>query len=188
MNTKKILFIYGYGGSPKSKFCALIREAVPADKYEVVSYNYTQCDCSKAKAELEAIVKNEHIDLIIGTSLGGFITLCLDTEVKKIVLNPCMVPSVELPKLKPRVGHPEDVKPSDEMIATYKSFEESVYSGESSSYHQVIGLFGENDELLGTKYMESFRKAYHNALFMPGGHHGNAAAIPTIVKVIEETI
>jgi len=31
---KKILFIYGYGGSPESKFCRLIREALPAEEYQ----------------------------------------------------------------------------------------------------------------------------------------------------------
>jgi len=28
-----ILFIYGYGGSPESTFCKLIREALPVEHY-----------------------------------------------------------------------------------------------------------------------------------------------------------
>ena len=122
----------------------------------------------------------------MGTSLGGFLTLSLETELPRVALNPCMEPSDELPKLEPRPGHPKDVKPSQEMIETYKAFEEGVNHGGYNKSPKIIGLFAENDELLGTKYKNSFKAYYDDARKMPGGHHGNKEAIPAIVQAIKD--
>jgi len=180
----KILFIYGYGGSPKSKFCKLIREALPKEEFEVVCYTYPQEDCALARNFLQVVIEREQIDLVMGTSLGGFITLSLATDLPKIVLNPCMIPSVELPLLHPRQDHPDDVLPSAELISTYQPFEEMVNSGSDNHSRRVIGLFANGDELLGTKYKLPFIEAYGEARSMPGSHHGNSEAIPVIVKAV----
>lgn len=182
---KRILFIYGYGGSPESKFCTLVREALPADDYTVLCPVYPQEDCAKAHEFLLRFIEDNNIDLIIGTSLGGFIALTLETSVSTIVLNPCMIPSIELPRLKPRPDHPDDIVPSTEMIATYKPFETNSFNKEATRKRRVMGLFAENDELLGTKYKARFIECYDVVRDMPGGHHGNADAIPTIIDAIE---
>lgn len=180
-----ILFIYGYGGSPESTFCKLIREALPVEHYNVICHEYPQDDCAKARDFLHEVIERESIDIVVGTSLGGFITLSLDCRQPKVAINPCMVPSVELPRLKPRPDHPEDKTPSAEFVDSYKPFENDVISGKKNRSVKVIGLFGRDDELLGTKYKQTFENVYGTAFFMPGGHHGNAAAIPQIVKAIE---
>lgn len=144
-----------------------------------------QEDCNRANDFLLKYIDENNIDLVIGTSLGGFIALILDTRVPTIVLNPCMAPSVELPKLKPRPDHPDDVRPSAEMIATYKPFEPSAFNKEAIKRRLIVGMFAENDELLGMKYKDAFIDCYDRVCYMPGGHHGNIEAIPSIVSVIE---
>jgi len=180
----KILFIYGYGGSPQSKFRQLISEQLPHEQFEMLSVEYPQQDCTAARAKLMEVIEREQIDLVMGTSLGGFIALSLPTPLPKIVLNPCMLPTVELPKLEPRPGHPEDVRPSAEMVATYRPYEEHIFDPAYNPSHRVIGLFGEEDELLGTQYIQPFAQCYGEAQTMPGGHHGNAQAVPTIIRTI----
>ena len=180
----KILFIYGYGGNTTSALCKLLRENLSSE-YDVRCYEYPQQDCAKAKEYLEQIVRNEDIDIIVGTSLGGFVTLALETDKPKVVINPCMRPSVELPLLKPRPDHPDDVAPSAEMIATYAPYEDAVNAGKRPEHKSpVIGLFGQNDELFGTKYFKPFLDAYGDARVIPGTHHDNKEAIPTIVSAI----
>ncbi len=185
---KRILFVYGYGGSPDSTFCTLIREALPSNEFEVVSYEYPQQDCAAACDYLQQVLARESFDLVMGTSLGGFITLSLNTTLPKIVLNPCMLPSVELPLLKPRPDHPEDAAPSAEMIASYKPFEEHVFDPKYNRSRCVYGLFAKEDELLGTRYKQRFIDCYDIARDMPGGHHGNALAIPVIIKAVREIL
>lgn len=182
---KNILFIYGYGGSPHSRFCTLIREALSTDEYNVLCPQYPQEDCCQANDFLHKYIDENNIDLVIGTSLGGFIALILDTRVPTIVLNPCMVPSVELPKLEPRPDHPDDVRPSAEMIATYKPFEPLAFNKEAIKRRLIVGVFAENDELLEMKYKDEFIDCYDRVRYMPGGHHGNKEAIPSIVSVVQ---
>ena len=123
---KRILFIYGFGGSPDSTFCRLIREALPANEYEVLCPEYPQDDVERSISFLEDFLEKEHCDLVMGTSLGGFFTLCLSTSLPRVVLNPCMKPSVELPVLKPRPGHPDDKLASKELVDACKKHEDEV--------------------------------------------------------------
>ena len=44
---KNVLFIYGYGGSPQSHFCTLIREALPKDEYNVLCPQYPKMTAAK---------------------------------------------------------------------------------------------------------------------------------------------
>ncbi|MBR6980024.1 MAG: hypothetical protein IKH88_09350 [Prevotella sp.] len=111
---KRILFIYGFGGSPDSTFCRLIREALPEDEYDVLCPEYPQEDVEKSISLLEDFIKQEHCDLVMGTSLGGFFTLCLSTSLPRVVINPCMKPSVELPKLKTRPSRRQIGQQSDD--------------------------------------------------------------------------
>ncbi|MCF0198955.1 MAG: hypothetical protein HUK02_06480 [Bacteroidaceae bacterium] len=182
----KILFVYGYGGNTDSAFCRRIREALRpwSEYFEVLCYEYPQHNCAAAKAFLEDVIKRENVDVVVGTSLGAFITLALETDKRKVAINPCMRPTAELPLLKPRPDHPDDVAPSAEMIASYQPYEEKVNTGVGHGKKQVRGLFGEDDELFGTKHFETFRTAYGNAKLMPGGHHGNKDAIPAILSAI----
>lgn len=185
---KKILFVYGYGGSPESTFCRLIREALPTEEYRVFCPEYPQEDIDATRRFLTGFIEQEGIDLVIGTSLGGFITLSLDITIPRIVINPCMEPNQELRQLKPRDGHPEDKNASEEMLSGYGKYENGVKKGAYNRSPRIIGLFAENDELFGTKYKKSFKAYYDNALSLPGGHHGNPDAIPTICQAIKDVM
>ena len=185
---KRILFIYGFGGSPDSTFCRLIREALPEDEYDVLCPEYPQEDVEKSISLLEDFIKQEHCDLVMGTSLGGFFTLCLSTSLPRVVINPCMKPSVELPKLKTRPDHPDDKLASKVMIDACRKHEDEVNLRLKNSSFKNIGLFAENDELLGTKYKKDFETYYGDARSIPGGHHGNKEAIPAICQAIKDAL
>ena len=182
---KKILFVYGYGGSPQSTMCQMFRKYLPSDQFEIVSFVYPQHDCAQAVTFLEQIIEQEHIDMVLGTSLGGFITLCLNTRVPKLVVNPCMRPLEELPKLTPRPDHPDDVQPSPELIATYEPFERKLFA-KSHLDEPITGFFAEGDELLGTKYVENFDAQFGPAIMIPGSHFGNEDGVNAVVDAITQ--
>lgn len=185
---KRILFIYGFGGSPESTFCRLIREALPKNEYEVLCPNYPQDDVEASISFLEDFLEKEHCDLVMGTSLGGFFALCLSTSLPRVVLNPCMKPSEELRKLEPRPDHLDDKKASKEMLVACKKYEPEVNFRLKNKSLKNIGLFAENDELLGTKFKKDFKAYYDDARSMPGGHHGNEEAIPYICQAIKDAL
>ena len=180
---KKVLFVYGYGGSPQSTMCQLFRKYLPSDRFEIVSFVYPQHDCSQAISFLEKKIEEEHIDMILGTSLGGFITLCLNTDKPKIVVNPCMRPADELPKLTPRPDHPDDVQPSPELIATYEPFEHQLFA-KNHIGERIVGFFAEDDELLGTQYVDNFAAQFGSVHMIPGSHFGNIQGVRAVVDAL----
>jgi predicted esterase YcpF (UPF0227 family) len=150
----KILYVHGYNGKPDGEsFQKLAKYAEVADfggeKVEMHSFDYDAEDPYDALKRLNQYYFENNIDLIIGSSLGGFLAAGCDFTCR-IVVNPCWVPSEELPKVG-YTGYMED----------YKSLEQ--YWGEKTKTIDTelcIGCFAPADELLGTKYMEEFKKHF----------------------------
>ncbi|MBQ0071201.1 MAG: hypothetical protein KBS81_04995, partial [Spirochaetales bacterium] len=89
----RVVTVHGFNGSPKNKAYREINRILP--NAEVIGLEYEDwLDSSGIEKTLEALAP----DLIIGNSLGGFYTLCYKGECRRIVINPCLQPSVEIPK------------------------------------------------------------------------------------------
>ena len=88
---------YKYGSS----FQRLAKYADAAnfagEKVEMLSFDYDPEEPTKSIRELRLYYYAHDIDLIIGSSLGGFLAACCPWT-RRIVINPCWSPSVELPK------------------------------------------------------------------------------------------
>lgn len=174
----KILYVHGYNGKPDGgSFQKLAKYAEVADfggkKVEMHSFDYDAEDPYDALKRLNQYYFENNIDLIIGSSLGGFLAAGCDFTCR-IVVNPCWVPSEELPKVG-YTGYLED----------YKSLEQ--YWGEEPKTidsELCIGCFAPADELLGTKYMEEFKKQFKEVYEIPGGHHLSEEAAEKIMTEI----
>lgn len=173
---KKLLYIHGYNGSPEGSSCQLFRKHMPQDEWQVIGMDYNQEDCAVALQQIRETIEREGIDLVAGSSLGGFLAL-LTTGIKRIVINPCYLPSVELPKLGPHNGLPA---PSKEMIATYAAFEPQLKTFDFDERKLITGYFAEHDELLGSRYSEMFIYDVAALREIPGGHHLCEEAVKTI--------
>lgn len=182
----RILFIYGYCSSPQSGTLRLLREALPSEQYEIICPQYEQEDITLTREFMHNIIREQKIDLVVGVSLGGFITLSLETDLPRIAINPCMRPCRDLPSLTEHKDYPEIVMPSRKFLEGYARFEQGVCTAKYANGSRIKGLFALEDELLGERYVEEFRGAYSECERIPGGHHGNPAAVPFIVKSVEE--
>lgn len=177
---RRVLYIYGYGGSRLSRSVEKLRSALPRDRYDVLCYDYPQRDCAVALGFLKQKIRQHKVDLVIGSSLGAFLTLCLDVSLPKIVVNPCLVPSVELPKLKPLPGKPV---PSPELIASYAPFEPSVFDRLPEGSRCFMA---EQDELLGTQYLDAMQQHLPTSM-IPGGHRLSDEAVQVIAQWLRTT-
>lgn len=175
---RKLLYIHGYNGSPEGSSCRLFRKYMPQDEWQVIGMDYTENDCAVALQQIRETIESEGIDLVVGSSLGGFLTL-LTTGVKRIVINPCYSPSVELPKLGPHNGLPA---PSKELIATYAAFEPQLKTFSDEECNLITGYFAEEDELLGDRYQNVFIEDIHGFYDIPGGHHVCEEAVKIICR------
>ena len=70
MNKKKVLYIYGYGSNTEGNTATWLKNNLPNSK--VYSFYYDQENPSKAIDKLCQIVHDFNIDIVIGSSLGGW--------------------------------------------------------------------------------------------------------------------
>lgn len=169
----RILYVYGYGGSRLSSSVEKLRRHLPEDRFEVFCYEYPQRDCWMALQFLKQKIGIHHIDMVMGSSLGAFITLCLDVDIPKIIVNPCLVPTVELPKLKGNT-------PSEAFVSTYAPFESDTFAHIPAGSHCFMG---DADELFGDKYLSAMSEHLPTEL-IPSGHKLSDEAMPTVAQYI----
>lgn len=124
------------------------------------------------------LVKVEQVTVVVASSLGAFLALTIP-GVRRIVINPCMLPTIELPKIS--VPRP--------VYATYALFEPQVMNPDPSTAQQTVGVFSTRDELLGTRYYDHFRRHYAKTVATDRcGHRANEDmllhdVVPLIVGV-----
>ena len=166
---EKVLYIYGFKSNPKdSSTLKSLKETF--DNYEFVSITYNQIDPDKGLDTLEKYIRDNKIKYVIGHSLGGFIALCINEDVKKVVINPCMKPHLELPNL--------EFIPT-EMLYNYE-YLEAWLGSEISGLENVMGLFGDHDELIDN--YESFKNRYGVAYRINADHRPNKEAYTEDIK------
>lgn len=170
-----ILYIHGLNSTANSRTATVMQQCLGN------SYKVYAPAIPKQPDEALSVVKNAihqyKIDLVIGSSLGGFIALKL-RNVMKIVINPCCNPGLELQKL----GEPE--------IATrYEQLQKSLWTNIDAEEREItFGLFGTHDELFS--YLPEFQKHYNYVKKMSDGHRISPMNIKNVlcplIKEIEQ--
>ena len=157
---KKILYIYGLGSSPDSDTRKMLDEILSPHGFTVISVAYNQKLPKIGLAELNAAIEREKPIAVIASSLGGFFAMNLAAMVPVILINPCLKPATELPKL----GEDGDVYKDMERLLfnTYKNCEFPV-----NHLEKMYGFFGTHDELFS--YKDEFSKLFP-AYDFDGGH------------------
>lgn len=171
MKREKIAYIHGYNGSPNGTSFEILSKYL-GDYYEIVGIDYDEANPNIEQIKTE--LKQLNITKVIGCSLGGFITLNLGNEFKKLVFNPCMKPSIELPKLGA----------SKEFVSKYSDIEKEYFknlNGDELDKLTTYGFFGRSDELFGPfGYKFLFKSYYRNGYNMKCGHQITEEVIKNI--------
>lgn len=176
----KVLYVHGFNGSPEGSSYRMLKNHLP-EGYDLIGMDYNQDDCEIALNQIRELVQKDKIDVIVGCSLGGFLTL-LVSGVERYVINPCYHPSMELPRLGAQNGLPA---PTPEMVATYALFEPTLKMLTENDKQLVHCFIGHEDELFGDKYAAEIEgdlgKKPH---FLFSGHHLSESAAETICCLI----
>lgn len=171
IENKNLLYIHGLNSSANSTTAKLIK-AYLGDKFNVLTHtwNLTQPGTEK---DINKFVADNNISIVIASSLGAFYALAITDSVAKILINPCMRPSVEVPKLTAL---------SDKQIEHFKKLEDKIYSHIDAEMRMcTFAGFGNNDELFN--YQDLFKKLYGPQMTIASGGH----KLPqnSLYKVIE---
>lgn len=164
---KKILYIYGYGSNPDSTTKNNLQDLL-GNEYEIISIEYSQENPEQAIKELDKFISKNNIDCVIGSSLGGFFTIYLKSDVKKIVINPCVFPSIQLPKLGCK----------QHVADKYNKIEYNT-----RDIKNVIGFFGDHDELFS--YKRVFELYGKRAYSFSSGHRPSKDELSKIIPFVK---
>jgi predicted esterase YcpF (UPF0227 family) len=152
VSIKNILYIYGYGSSPNSTTYNWLKK----DLYDknVVCYWYNQRNPEEAILELTNIVKDNDIDLIIGSSLGGWFSMHVASKTSK----PCILINPLTDKYLKKVLF--DVSNGDvALVNTYIKYQElhPLFKANENSLelwdnfengNQTVAVVGDRDEVI----------------------------------------
>lgn len=157
-----ILYIHGYGGNGSSRTAQALRMYL-AENYKIFEPCFP-LDPTEALILAKEVIQTKGIDIVVASSLGAFTAFQLH-GVPKIVINPCLYPSKELPK---------QAKVSEEILRNFsemeKQFDEWITeigdwdSGKLGVLERMwtYGVFSTNDELFSFK--DEFAKHYGHVL------------------------
>ena len=141
---KNLLYIYGFNSSAKTSTSAR------TFKTELVNFNvytpdYPQEDGEKAYKFLQKYIDENDIDIVVGTSLGGFLALCLKCDYK-IIINPACGAGDDIIKIGASI----------EQMTSYNKIRD-LYLWKQHPKKQ-IALFGKYDNLVN--YKSEYIKKY----------------------------
>ena len=168
----KLLYVHGYNGDPYGNSYNNLKNAC-GEKYELHTIDYDPTQPKEAVNMIHEYVSEHKIDVVIGASLGGFLTMNV-FGVSRIVVNPCWDPAVELPK----IGYTESV---DEYAVMLEKLKENL---DFEECFLCSGVFASDDEMLGNKYMEIFRKHFRGVYLIDGTHRISAEMTERIINDI----
>lgn len=85
---KKVLYIYSYDSSPESSTCKWLKNNLP--NTIVYSFGYVQADPENSIPYLCSLVEELNIDIVIGSSLGGWYAMHVASicSLPSILINP----------------------------------------------------------------------------------------------------
>ena len=97
MNAKKnILYIHGLNSDKNSKTFLTLKSHFL--DFEWYTETFDLLNPSVATKQIDDIIKRKNITTIVASSLGAFYGLNIRNSLAKILINPCLIPSIELPK------------------------------------------------------------------------------------------
>lgn len=175
---KKVLYIYGYGSSPESNTYEWLKDNLPNTK--VYCYKYEQADPENSIPYLCSLVRELNIDIVIGSSLGGWYAMHVASicSLPSMLINP--VTDSTLEQVISHVSNNDNhiVHKLVEYSKEYPLFEtDKCWTGywwddaEDGNYSVLI--WSDNDEVIKrTKILPAeFHKNILTKYIVPNGKH-----------------
>ena len=96
-----IIYIYGWNSSPQSNTFKTLKQLLP--DHNLFCVEYDQQNPLQAIEFFDQLIidqynNNNNINTIIASSYGAFVALNINHSIRKFLINPCLLPSVEIIK------------------------------------------------------------------------------------------
>ena len=202
---RKILWLHGFGGSPKSGIVNFLRKYYP--QFDWVAPELTHHP-GESIEKINAILATESdVATILATSLGGFYAICSDFRGPELVINPAVNPYETIQKhlgvnrwFGPRTDGATEFTVTAEDVEEFKAFPlplgdencltprgEEAFPGMLPD--RILCHFAEHDPLLGEEVKADYERLFPSREMMT--HHvlpGHIVTESYIVRVLPKFI
>lgn len=151
---KTILYIHGYRSNSHARKAQELKSMFPQCRILVPDFEYNHHSAKEIQGQIRNIIETEHVDMIVGSSLGGFHTLCATSWYEGPVwgINPACDPVGQfnkhiVPKLKKR--SPQLMPIAMKNLESYKECQEEVFDKLPQRPNQINLALSTDDETLG---------------------------------------
>ena len=159
LKKSNVLYIHGLGSSKDSTTFKILSQEFK-DEYNWYTDTFDLMHPTRAIRQINNIIRNRNISIIVSSSFGAFYALCVEDSLARIVINPCMEPAYEIPKL---TNDSLDIKKIETLTA-------NVYHNIDAEMRMcTFGIFGNQDELFS--YKNKYKELYGNNFITINGHH-----------------
>lgn len=179
---KKLLYIHGFRSSAQSS--TILNLKANYHDIEVHAFDVTHHPVESIK-KIEDYVVAHGIDILAGSSLGGYYTLCARVDIPKIAVNPALNPENSLSFL-PEIGQTVDYyNPREDGVQTFtcQLSDLDEFRGIEKYITPVTYIIGSShDELLGDlreQYRELVGERFHDSSQLGHRITPEFTAIPT---------
>lgn len=163
---KNILYIHGYNSSSESR-SAQVLLAHLGEGFNLIHPTFPN-NPEESISMARRIIRQEGIDMVVATSLGGFVALNL-RGIPKFVINPSVAPHLTLPN----IGYEGE-------LSVFERLSKAIWDDiDETEQMNTTGLFGLNDELFS--YRDIFSKHYVHVIETEDSHHVLDETITDIV-------
>ena len=161
-NLPVMMYIHGFrSGANGSKREQLQKHF--EGKFRVIAPE-VDADPEASLAKINDVIAQEHPQIIVGTSLGGWMTLMCDSgDAQLVVVNPCLDPKDALSQWKdedleyfcPRLDGVQTYRLTDEILRKYDRYD--VMHAIKDKRESIYALCSTQDELLGTTHIDALQ-------------------------------
>jgi predicted esterase YcpF (UPF0227 family) len=188
---KRILYLHGIGSTGGGNTVNSIKEAFPdiiVDSPELPTMP------KDAFEYINDLVNRNKYDIVIGTSLGGFYAMMI-SGVKKILVNPAMFASEDIPKaigfgthpyLRERISGEKTYTVDETYIKELATLQNRFFSNwlDNEYIFETTAIFGTEDTLFS--HINDYKALYksHNMYTANFGHRIDSETFDNVLKPI----
>lgn len=195
-NLPVMMYIHGFrSGTNGSKRAQLLRQF--GDRYRVIAPE-VDADPEQSLAKLNEIIAQEKPEIIVGTSLGGWMTIMCDSgDARLVIVNPSTEPQTtlaqwvgqELPYFCERLDGVQTYTLTQEVLDKYAAYDIVKNIREKSD--RLYALCSTADELIGDVHIRAVQPllpADHLKITSDFGHRCSGPGMTHLIEIIEALI